>query len=268
MAVSRRDFLRGGRRGGKTAALEPRVQHQAADAGMGRRSFLAVFLASTAGLLVGDFDPSRLEWFLPRELQAQVAAAIANPPPVGTLLVGAEPLALPEVNLSYLARETLRQLRNALALDLDLERRPFNLLPNMRHVGDLGQLPRPRPFVPYADYGDLADVTYDLVPVYANHRLVVDFAVSAREMFRLRKSTPDHRLGELQKGIIAPMAYQLAREIRHKKLDTFGELDLPYGGEACRVTDAKSGISLRVMRHYDCEFDAQHMRVDILGGRS
>jgi hypothetical protein len=236
---------------------------------MNRRSFLALFGAAAAGLLVGDYDPSRLTWLAPAADAA--GTPIVTMPAAGTLLIDpataiVRPMPRPLFSLRTQTELLAHELWRRLGTPPDLYR-----ISNVERLGDTARVRQPMRFIPDFDF-DRDEITCDLKTVTMDQAAFCAAAITPQSLWRETRDARSDREREawLFDAYVQPMAAQLAHYIRKGKVNAFADrLPLPCGAdEAVCVTDDCSGITIRGARYFNRYHGQHETRFDFLGGRA
>jgi hypothetical protein len=228
-----------------------------------RRSFLALFTAAAAGYVVGDYDPTKLAWFAPKDLAPALEQALVDLPPPGTQILG-RPMPVPSLTLTQLTKLILRELVH------ELHDPRFTLFDHAESLGYTGRKIIEPAFTPEADgeWNPFAQITCTAKDVVLDHQYGCDFAMTA-QIFGGGVRRHERDLAEtIAREWVRPIAHSLATTVRAQGLNCFGELPLPGSVEqGCRASDPKSGLSIRALRQYDIVDGLYRTHIDILGGR-
>lgn len=224
---------------------------------MNRRGFLRLLGIASAGVAIGVDPITRI--FASPESKAFLVTpdALLRPlPHLGEFTPG-ERYAFGFTQLDELARMVLRSTVDR----LDPHHRLY-LDPRAHRVGDAVAV---RASLPKFDPNDLdGDVTLTMQAVTLDQQYAVQCAL-ARSEFR------EITAHELDMAFAKPIGAQLAHQIMHRGLTTFGVLPLVSigdGAESVIVTDKHHGLAIRGIRCHDKYRAVDEIRFDILGGRA
>jgi hypothetical protein len=227
---------------------------------LSRRSFLVSLSAAVAALTVKTLVPS------------------ANLDPVAILQGTYEPeqliwtpddareIVLPARVARVADGSLINMTRNVLQL-LEEELPGFRALvaPERACMGHTVLVREARPFAVIPSALDMVpDITMSVRTVMLDETRAYQVPCpSLDEWVREHRTYPDFEHAQLRR-----IAHDFARTIRRKRLNVFGEQDLPMGGEAARARSNRSGLAVRCVKWYDCESNRYILRFDILGGHA
>ena len=223
---------------------------------MNRRGFLRLLGIASAGVAIG-VDPIARAFASPEARAFLVQPTVLEPLPHLGEFSPSERRDFGFTQLDELARMVLRS-----TVDRIDPRHRLYLDPSAHRAGDAVAV---RGSLPKFDPNDLdGDVTLTMQAVTLDQQYAVQCALTRSEF---REITAH----ELDMALAKPIGAQLAHQIMHRGLNTFGVLPLVSiddGAESVIVTDKHHGLAIRGIRRHDKYRVVDEIRFDILGGRA